>query len=706
MGLVPGDAVQVQVVHLLAGPRQAAALCDQFARHVPLLLADGLEDMVVKDAEGAKLGRGARHRIAHDGMQRDRCIVGARDGVHFQKGKAALGGALGAVGHDQRGAIKIRQGLDALGQHHRIAIDAVAKPARAAESAGDHVAGSDPHADLHQRRRIALGVQRRQTFGHPGRHDRHAVGGFAGMQRMIGVIQRRVPEGGKAVCGQPVNGAAMGQRLVNQRRQYPLHHAGEAGRIALEGVGQALLVAHAAHQVRDGTDFAVNVQQFGLARDLLDGGARQRIRKGHAQSGIRAAHVVEPGGGACAKGEQQEKPRGCRIGLHAMADIQKPGSQTQRGQRHDHKGRRPARPEAQQQDHAGTQHQQRQRLGQQHAVRPRQHIAAAQVFQTLRGHAGDAGRPEGRGGQRAFGADNHDSILRRVLRPVQQAHRRICRVMQPHRTIAAGRYGATRFQRCNAHAPEKGQRIAFVAEDGDRAFARRHPQAFRRQSRYQALAEAERDGGAAHHAVAVRHQVGRRDAGGIVFQKGGGCRGAVKARHLSKRIAGAAIDKAGLQVRRAPRRAQHHRHHALDVLQRRRQVVPWFGQLCQLGLGGLAAGRQPRRQALRRSPRRDRRGKDHQPGPGKAQAARRLNQAVLVQAGQLQHPNPVGPCHPWGVTLEGIEQAAGQRPLQPPGIAEDGQHAQRHQQCRSQPHADGPGPVHESKHASPDFPAP
>ena len=57
----------------------------------------------------------------------------------------------------------------------------------------------------------------RQLLGDAGRHDRHAIGRLVGMQRMLGIIQRRVPESGKAIGGQPVDGAAMRQRLVDQR---------------------------------------------------------------------------------------------------------------------------------------------------------------------------------------------------------------------------------------------------------------------------------------------------------------------------------------------------------------------------------------------------------------------------------------------------------------------------------------------------------
>ena len=55
------------------------------------------------------------------------------------------------------------------------------------------------------------------------------------MQGMIGIVQRRIPEGGETVGGQPVDGAAMRQRLIHQRRQRLLHQAGEAGGIVLVG---------------------------------------------------------------------------------------------------------------------------------------------------------------------------------------------------------------------------------------------------------------------------------------------------------------------------------------------------------------------------------------------------------------------------------------------------------------------------------------
>ena len=111
----------------------------------------------------------------------------------------------------------MRQRLQALGQVHRIAMDAVAHPAIAAEAARDHRAGGDAHADLHLRRRRRLSAP--PVLPYPGRHGRHGAGRLAGMKGVIGVLQRRVPEGGKAIGGQPVDGAAMGQGLIDQRRQ-------------------------------------------------------------------------------------------------------------------------------------------------------------------------------------------------------------------------------------------------------------------------------------------------------------------------------------------------------------------------------------------------------------------------------------------------------------------------------------------------------
>ena len=86
----------------------------------------------------------------------------------------------------------------------------------------------DADADLHRWNGILAGQTRSgQLFIHTRRHHRHAVGGGTGMQRMFGIFQRRIPESGKTVGGEPVDGAALQQRLIHQRCQHLLHQPGD-----------------------------------------------------------------------------------------------------------------------------------------------------------------------------------------------------------------------------------------------------------------------------------------------------------------------------------------------------------------------------------------------------------------------------------------------------------------------------------------------
>src|ERR1700710_269205 len=71
------DARQMQVIELLAGAGELAALLDQFARLVPLLAAQRLEDVIVKGEQGAEFRAGAHHLAAQHGIELDRLVIAA-----------------------------------------------------------------------------------------------------------------------------------------------------------------------------------------------------------------------------------------------------------------------------------------------------------------------------------------------------------------------------------------------------------------------------------------------------------------------------------------------------------------------------------------------------------------------------------------------------------------------------------------------------
>ena len=67
IGFEIADAGEVQVIKLLAGARQFAALANQGARLGPLLMMERGKDMFVEGDQGAEFWRGAHHRIAQQG---------------------------------------------------------------------------------------------------------------------------------------------------------------------------------------------------------------------------------------------------------------------------------------------------------------------------------------------------------------------------------------------------------------------------------------------------------------------------------------------------------------------------------------------------------------------------------------------------------------------------------------------------------------
>ena len=58
----------------------------------------------------------------------------------------------------------------------------------------------------------------RQLFVDFGKRHRHTVGGFAGMDRVFGIVERRVPVGGEAFAVETGDHAAMAERIFDQRR--------------------------------------------------------------------------------------------------------------------------------------------------------------------------------------------------------------------------------------------------------------------------------------------------------------------------------------------------------------------------------------------------------------------------------------------------------------------------------------------------------
>ena len=366
---------------------------------------------------------------------------------------------------------------------------------------------------------------------------------------MLRIVQRRVPEGAEAVAGQPVDGAAMYQRLLDQGGQRLAHKPGKGSCVVAMAGGQLGQPAHAAHKIGDGARFAVRRQQRGAAGDLVDGGAGQGIGESEPQARAGHAQLIGESQGSGGEGQYQRDPGRGHIDQQPAAGKGKPGAIEQDRQRHQDRSRRPADALFEQQEHqrSAQQHQQ-QRLGQMDPGRPRRHGAEQHRMQRIGGDAGRGVRPQRRPDGRAAGPDDNDGA--------RDIAGRICGDVfypapaQPQRSVRlGGQADAVRLHRRDGDPAQEGKRIALVRGDGDGGPLPDHAQRLGRQRGYQHRAPMECQGHAAHDAIAVGHQIGGAFSPRLRSQHFGraGARG--KARHPGKGVAAAAIDEFGLDGR-------------------------------------------------------------------------------------------------------------------------------------------------------------
>jgi hypothetical protein len=110
----------------------------------------------------------------------------------------------------------------------------------------------------------------------------HVERGFAGVELMFLVVERRIPERHDGVAHIFVDGALSRQDRVGQRRQEPVHQRGQALRIMLVGFrdgGEAPDVGeHDGHLAL----FAAKLEFFRRLRELLDQGRRQILAERRA----------------------------------------------------------------------------------------------------------------------------------------------------------------------------------------------------------------------------------------------------------------------------------------------------------------------------------------------------------------------------------------------------------------------------------------
>ena len=253
----------MQVVKLLAGAGELAALIDQLACLRPLLGAHRFEDVIVEGRQRAEFRRGAHQRIAENGEQLHRLITRARgDEIHFQESVAALGRLARVVGDDDGRAVLAGQFARAFGEQRAIAGDRIGRLPLRGEAARDRLPRRDSDSDLDGGEGCPVETAfLRKLFVHRGDGDRHRLRRIAGVDRMLAVVQRRVPIGHETFAAEMADGAAMLQRRIDQRAQRRVDHAREIRRIVPEGFRQFRVAAQADRQACHHARFAVEPEQ-------------------------------------------------------------------------------------------------------------------------------------------------------------------------------------------------------------------------------------------------------------------------------------------------------------------------------------------------------------------------------------------------------------------------------------------------------------
>ena len=110
----------------------------------------------------------------------------------------------------------------------------------------------------------------------------HVERGVAGVELVLRVVERRVPERHDGVAHVFVDGALAVEDRVGQRRQEAVHQRGQALRIVLVGLGDRGEAAHVAEHDGHLALLAAEHELLRRLRELLDQRRRQILAEGRA----------------------------------------------------------------------------------------------------------------------------------------------------------------------------------------------------------------------------------------------------------------------------------------------------------------------------------------------------------------------------------------------------------------------------------------
>ena len=252
-----------------AGP-VAAAVARQ---HVHVQLAPALEPSGVGQIVAAD-----------DGINHLRLLLAFhRDEIEFEQRELVLGGVRGARADDDRKPVGFALAFQAGGEIDAVAQHRIVEAQVGAHVADDAAAGVDADADVDRNEQRAVGLGRCLALAvEPLDAVEHVEGGFAGVELVGRVVERRVPERHDRVAHVFVDGALAIDDGVGQRRQEAVHQRRQALRIVLVDLRDRGEAAHVAEHDRHVARLAAEHELLRRLRELLDQRRRQILAERRA----------------------------------------------------------------------------------------------------------------------------------------------------------------------------------------------------------------------------------------------------------------------------------------------------------------------------------------------------------------------------------------------------------------------------------------
>ncbi len=181
-----------------------------------------------------------------------------------------------------------------------------------------------------------------------GDHLHHPARRLAGVNGVLRIVERRIPESAETFAADALDRPAVGEYLVHQRSEHALQQPVERHRIVAKRSGKGGKAAHAAHEIGDVAVLALEMQKRGLAGDARDGVGTECVGEGIVKARVRPAHFHCARYRARGEGKGDTKSRSRRIQQHAICAEQMPRHDAETGDGEESEDACPAQAETKQ----------------------------------------------------------------------------------------------------------------------------------------------------------------------------------------------------------------------------------------------------------------------------------------------------------------------------------------------------------------------